>query len=99
MENVEDDGWTQVYETKRGRAVRFDYRRALAEPPWRVLWEQELEGTPLARVLGESLIEILLEEARAGTGVTIAQRQRLKGYSRRAGCCRDAASPASSRTR
>ncbi len=65
--------------------MRFDYRRVLAEPPWRTLWQQQVEGTPLARVLAESLIEVMLEDEGGGTRVTIAQRQKLKGYSRTGG--------------
>jgi len=82
VESVQDERWTQVYLTKRGRPVRFDFRLVAAEPPRRLLWEQEIAGTPLERVLGESLIEILLEPDGAGTRVTIAQQQKLKGYSR-----------------
>ncbi|MGO9901443.1 MAG: SRPBCC family protein [Solirubrobacteraceae bacterium] len=85
VEGVVDDHWTQVYLTKRGRPLRFDYHRVLADPPWRVVWEQEIAGTPLARVLAESLTEILLEQDGAATCVTIAQRQKLKGYSRTGG--------------
>ncbi len=85
VEAVADDCWTQVYMTGRGRPVRFDYRRVLAEPPLRTLWEQQVEGTPLARVLAESLMEVMLEDEGGGTRVTIAQRQKLKGYSRTGG--------------
>ncbi len=85
VEAVAADCWTHVYLTRRGRPVRFDYRRVLAEPPSRTLWEQQVEGTPLARVLAESLVEIVLEDDGRGTRVTIAQRQKLKGYSRTGG--------------
>ncbi len=82
IEAVQDERWTQVYVTRRGRPVRFDFHRLAADPPWRMLWEQEIAGTPLERVLDQSLTEIVLESDGAGTRVTIAQQQKLKGYSR-----------------
>lgn len=82
VEAVQDERWTQFYVTKRGRPVRFDFQRLAADPPWRLLWEQEIAGTPLQRVLEQSLTEIVLEPDVAGTRVTIAQQQKLKGYSR-----------------
>ena len=48
-------------------------------------WEQEIPGTPFERVLEESVIEVVLEPEGVGTRVTIAQRQKLKGYSRTGG--------------
>lgn len=85
MEGVESDRFTQVFTTKRGRPVRVDFRLLVSEPPWRRVWEQEIEGTPFQRVLGESITEILLQPAGEGTQVTIAQSQKLKGYSRTGG--------------
>lgn len=85
MEGVEGDRFTQVFKTKRGRSVRMDYRLLVSEPPWRRAWEQEIPGTPFERVLGESITEIALQPVDGGTLVTIAQRQRLKGYSRTGG--------------
>lgn len=85
VEGVEADRWTQVHLTKRGRPVRLDFRVLSAEPPARILWEQEIAGTPLQRVLEESLTEIVLETSGDGTRITIAQRQKLRGYSRTGG--------------
>ena len=42
-------------------------------------------GTPFERVLDESVIEVTLEPIDGGTQVTIAQRQKLRGYSRTGG--------------
>ena len=64
-----------------GRLPRGRVRSA----PWRRAWEQELPGTPFARVLNESVITIALEPMGAGTEVTIAQLQKLRGYSRTGG--------------
>jgi uncharacterized protein YndB with AHSA1/START domain len=85
MEGVEDERWTQVFVTKRGRPVRADFRLLVSEPPWRRCWEQEVVGTPFERVLDEAITEIMLEPVNGGTQVTIAQRQKLRGYSRTGG--------------
>jgi uncharacterized protein YndB with AHSA1/START domain len=92
VEGVDDEHFTQVFMSKRGRAVRMDFHVLGSEPPGtdavfagRKLWEQELAGTPFERVLSESVTEIVLEPSDAGTTVTIEQRQKLRGYSRTGG--------------
>ena len=85
MEDVQDDRWTQVFTTKKGRPVRVDFHLLASEPPWRRCWEQEIAGTPFKRVLNEAITEIVLEPGDDGTRVTIAQRQKLRGYSRTGG--------------
>jgi uncharacterized protein YndB with AHSA1/START domain len=85
MEGVEEDRFTQVLKTKRGRPVRADFHVVRSEPPWTRSWAQEVAGTPFERVLSESVVEVLLEPATSGTEVTIAQQQKLRGYSRTGG--------------
>jgi uncharacterized protein YndB with AHSA1/START domain len=86
MENVEEDRWTQVFKTRKGRPVRADFHLLHSEPPSLRAWQQELEGTPFERVLNELTIEIRLDPAPAGgTEVTITQEQKLRGYSRTGG--------------
>ena len=92
MEGVDDERFTQVFTTRKGRPVRMDFRVLVSEapgpdgdPPGRRAWEQEVEGTPFERVLGEAITEILVEPAQGLTTVTIAQRQKLRGYSRTGG--------------
>ena len=85
MEGVEEDHFTQVLKTKRGRPVRADFRVVLSEPPWTRSWAQEVAGTPFERVLTESVVEVRLEPAPGGTEVTISQQQKLRGYSRTGG--------------
>lgn len=87
MEGVQEDRWTQVFKTKKGRPVRADFQVLVSEPPFRQVWGQELAGTPFERVLNELTIEIRLEPARgdAGTEVTIEQAQKLRGYSKTGG--------------
>lgn len=85
MEGVGPDGWTEVHMTKKGRAVRIDFRLRESNPPWRREWEQEIAGTPFERVLVESTTAIALEPIDGGTRVTIELNQKLKGYSRTGG--------------
>jgi uncharacterized protein YndB with AHSA1/START domain len=85
MEGVEDDSFTQVLKTKRGRPVRADFRVVRSEPPSSRSWAQDVAGTPFERVLTESVVEVRLEPAAGGTEVTISQKQKLRGYSRTGG--------------
>jgi uncharacterized protein YndB with AHSA1/START domain len=82
MEGVDEERFTQVYKTKKGRPVRMDFRLIASEPPWQRAWEQLIAGSPFERVLSESITEIMLEPEGEGTRVTIEQRQKLRGYSR-----------------
>jgi Polyketide cyclase / dehydrase and lipid transport len=90
IEGVAEDRFTQVLRTKRQRAVRMDFRVLVSAPPGtggspagHRTWEQEVQGTPFERVLHQAVTEVLLEPADGGgTQVTIAQLQKLRGYSR-----------------
>ena len=85
MEDVEDDRFTQVFKTERGRPVRADFRVVMSDPPWMRSWAQEVAGTPFERVLNESVIEVELQPAGGATEVTLAHHQKLRGYSRTGG--------------
>ena len=76
--------------------MRIDYRLLDSEPPdvavgtaGRRSWEQEIPGTPFERVLNEAITEVVLEPAednsRPATLVTVAERQKLRGYSKTGG--------------
>ncbi len=90
VEGVEEDRFTLVFQTKRKRPVRMDFRVLASdapgsreEPSGHRAWEQEVRGTPFERVLESSTTAVLLDQAHgATTQVTIAQAQRLRGYSR-----------------
>ena len=88
VENVEQKSsgrrsqWTKVFETKEGRGVRADYHCVSSAENERYVWEQELEGTPFAKHLRSSRIEIGLRTREQGTQVAIASLQTLKGMSR-----------------
>lgn len=92
MEGVGPDAWTEVHITKKGRAVRIDFRLLESTPPGtdgaatgRRAWEQEIVGTPFERVLVESIVEVSLEPVEGGTRVKLEQNQTLKGLSRAGG--------------
>lgn len=91
VENVSGGGeprgrrWTQVLETRDGRAIRADYRCVSASNPKRYVFEQLLEGTPFEGFLQSAQTEIRLEPEGVGTQVTLESRQRLKGLSRLGG--------------
>jgi uncharacterized protein YndB with AHSA1/START domain len=90
VEGVEEDRFTLVFQTRRRRPVRMDFRVLASEAPGsggepsgHRAWQQEVAGTPFERVLDQAITEVLIEPAHGGTSqVTIAQLQKLRGYSR-----------------
>jgi uncharacterized protein YndB with AHSA1/START domain len=88
VENVESKSagrrsqWTKVLETSEGRGVRADFRCLSSAENERYVWEQQLEGTPFARHLRSSRIEVALRENDDGTQVDLSSVQSLKGMSR-----------------
>jgi uncharacterized protein YndB with AHSA1/START domain len=74
--------WTKVLATSEGRGVRADYRCLSSAEGERYVWEQELEGTPFARHLKASRVEIVLRGADGETEVTLSSVQTLRGMSR-----------------
>ena len=74
--------WTKVLETTEGRGVRADFRCISSAERERYVWEQELEGTPFARHLRSSRVEIGLRGGGGETEVDLASVQTLKGMSR-----------------
>lgn len=84
MEAVEDDRFTQVLGTDRGRGVRADFVVRERSEGRLLRWEQELEGSPFERLLVEAMtvIELAPADGGAATVVSIELRQRLRGWSR-----------------
>lgn len=74
--------WTQVLETRDGRSIRADFRCLAATANERLVFEQQLEGTPFDRILRGSTIEIGLAADGDGTEVTLEREQKLRGLSR-----------------
>lgn len=85
VEGVEDGRWTTVLRTPKGRPVRADYRLVEWSEPSRLVWAQEVAGTPFEGVVADAETEILLapgEDDVAATRVTIELRQRMRGLAR-----------------
>ena len=74
--------WTKVLETAEGRGVRADYRCISSAERERYVWEQQLPGTPFAKHLRSSAVEIGLRPDGDETEVTLASKQVLRGMSR-----------------
>jgi uncharacterized protein YndB with AHSA1/START domain len=79
--------WTKVLETQHGRGVRADYRCVSSAEPERYVWEQQLEGSPFAKHLKESAVEIELHPADDAqmTRVVLTSTQTMRGMSRLGG--------------
>jgi uncharacterized protein YndB with AHSA1/START domain len=83
VEVAAPDAWTEVLLSPSGRPVRADYSLVEAEAPRRLVWRQELEGSPFERILSESFVELALEEAGEGSArLTLTARQRARGLAR-----------------
>jgi uncharacterized protein YndB with AHSA1/START domain len=82
VEDVDGDAFTELMRTAKGKAVRADFRLVRAdEHEHELTWEQQLEGTPFARVLSSSETHVALTPDAAGrTTVTIELRQGLSGF-------------------
>jgi uncharacterized protein YndB with AHSA1/START domain len=76
--------FTQVLETSKGKPVRADFRCTASTTGRRIVWEQELEGTPFEGFLQEAELEVLVESSpeSGATEVTIEGRRKLRGFSR-----------------
>jgi uncharacterized protein YndB with AHSA1/START domain len=90
VEGVEDQTFTEVLAGKNGKTVRADFALVEEVPERRLLWAQQLEGTPFSRMLRSAETEIALTErvdggAEAVTEVTIELRQELRGILPRLG--------------
>jgi uncharacterized protein YndB with AHSA1/START domain len=93
VEAVEPDAFTEVLTSARGKIVRADFRLVDTVRERRVVWVQQIENTPFAKVLKSAETEISLTEADGGgdgvgtgaTEVTIELRQTLQGFFARLG--------------
>jgi uncharacterized protein YndB with AHSA1/START domain len=81
VEDVADGAFTELMRTSKGKAVRADFLLVRADAQTHTLtWEQQLEGSPFARVLSSSETHLMLQSEGEGTSVTIELRQRLSGF-------------------
>jgi carbon monoxide dehydrogenase subunit G len=81
VEAVRGDHFTEVLATDRGRSVRADFRVVDVREGTLLRFEQEVGGTPFARILRSAQTTIRVEPAEdhGGTRVVLEQRQRLRG--------------------
>jgi uncharacterized protein YndB with AHSA1/START domain len=84
VEGVDGRGFTQVLRSPKGALVRADFRFGQRNKPRVVVWTQDLEGTPFARLLARSETTVTLEAADGDrvTRVRIELDQKLQGISR-----------------
>jgi carbon monoxide dehydrogenase subunit G len=81
VEDVDDGAFTELMRTSKGKAVRADFRLVRADEQTHTLtWQQQLEGSPFARVLSSSETEVSLQGDGEATNVTIELRQKLSGF-------------------
>jgi uncharacterized protein YndB with AHSA1/START domain len=74
--------FTQVFETSKGVPVRADYRCVGSTRDERLVWEQQLEGTPFDKFLRSAELEFRIDPEPDGARVTIEGRRALRGLSR-----------------
>ena len=87
VEDVEGDAFTEVLKTAKGKLVRADFTVvAVQEAEWRLIWAQQLEGSPFARLLESAETEVsLAAQGQVATEATIELRQSLTGVFPRLG--------------
>jgi uncharacterized protein YndB with AHSA1/START domain len=66
VEAVEQDAFTEVLTGSSGKIVRADFLLLVSEAPRRVIWSQQVEDTPFARVLKSAETEITLADISDG---------------------------------
>lgn len=78
--------FTQVFETRDGSPVRADYRCTESTRNERLVWEQQIEGTPFEKFLRSAELELRIAPADgAASRVAIEGRRALRGLSRLGG--------------
>ncbi len=84
VEGVEDGAFTEVLKTRKGKLVRADFKVLARDDDARSLtWDQQIEGSPFARVLKSAETQVWVQAGSAqATEVTIELRQVLNGVSR-----------------
>jgi uncharacterized protein YndB with AHSA1/START domain len=82
VEEATPEAWTTVLKSDKGKSVRADYTRVEARPHRRLVWRQEVDETPFERILAESTTEIELSPEDERTLVSLAVRNRARGWAR-----------------
>lgn len=74
--------FTQVLETAKGRPVRADYRCSQATKPKRLVWSQQVDGTPFDKFLREAYLGFELAPTATGVRVELTAGRTMRGVSR-----------------
>ena len=82
VEAVSPAGWTKVFMTRKGKAIRADYTLLETEEGRSITWSQDLEDSPFERLMDEAITEVAVAPAGEASEVTIALRQKLRGWAR-----------------
>lgn len=81
VEAVAEDAFTEVLKSDKGKLVRADFTLIEADAAQRrLVWSQELENSPFARLLASAETEVQLVVKGQDTDVTIELRQSLTGF-------------------
>jgi uncharacterized protein YndB with AHSA1/START domain len=84
VEAVEEDAFTEVLMGPSGKIVRADFELLERVERQRIVWSQQVENTPFARVLRSAETEISLADAPSAdalaTEVSVELRQELQGF-------------------
>lgn len=80
VEEVQDDAFTEVMKTRKGKTVRADFDVVCKDEGEHLLtWAQRVQGTPFARVLRSAETDVILASVPGATAVTLELRQTLAG--------------------
>ncbi len=82
VESVEEDAFTTVMTTERGKPVRADQRVLESRAPTLRRWTQQLIDTPFERILRVASTAVTVEPESGGTRVTLELEQRMRGLAR-----------------
>ena len=82
VEGVSPAGWTKVFMTRKGKPVRADYTVLERAEGRSISWSQDLEDSPFERLMDEAITEVVVAPAGDTSEVTIALRQKLRGWAR-----------------
>lgn len=86
VEGSDGAGFTKVFLTKSGRAVRADFAVVEVDPGGRTRrWAQLIADTPFERVLVSSEEVARVESVDGGAKVTLETRQKLRGLGKLGG--------------
>jgi uncharacterized protein YndB with AHSA1/START domain len=86
VEGVDGRGFTQLLRSEKGAVVRADFRFGQKHRPRVIVWTQDLDGTPFAKLLAHAETQVTLEPAGdGGTRVELRLHQKLQGVSRLGG--------------